>query len=236
MTSPSPLRYDTYYHIYNRGVNRGNIFFEERNYAYFLNLYWKYISPVADTFAYCLLRNHFHLAVRVKAEEEILETLRVSPANGRKQALKVSSLNGERLGQGEFINRNENQARKPLGSRYVSNQFSNFFNAYAKSINKAYHRTGSLFQHPFGRVPITGDKQFWNVMAYIHQNPQKHKLVKDFRDWKYSSYGIFLVDTPTRLAREVILDWFGGIEEYRNVHAGWVDDARGKWFAGEDFD
>jgi hypothetical protein len=59
MTSPSPLRYDTYYHIYNRGVNRENIFFEERNYEYFLNLYWKHIEPVVDTFAYCLLRNHF---------------------------------------------------------------------------------------------------------------------------------------------------------------------------------
>ena len=43
MTSPSALRYDTYYHIYNRGVNHENIFIEERNYFYFLNLYNKYI-------------------------------------------------------------------------------------------------------------------------------------------------------------------------------------------------
>jgi len=224
MTSPSPLRYDTYYHIYNRGVNRGNIFFEERNYEYFLNLYWKHIGQVADTFAYCLLKNHFHLAIRVKSEEEIMET----------QTLKVSPSNGQRQGQDVPINRNESQTRKPLGSRYVSNQFSNFFNAYAKAINKAYQRTGSLFQHPFGRVPITSDRQFWNVMAYIHQNPQKHKLVKDFRDWTYSSYGILLADTPTRLAREVVLDWFGGKDEYRNLHAEWVSDARGKWFAGDD--
>jgi len=74
MTSPSPLRYDTYYHIYNRGVNRENIFFETRNYEYFLNLYWKYIGQVVDTFAYCLLRNHFHLAIRVKSNEVILDT------------------------------------------------------------------------------------------------------------------------------------------------------------------
>jgi hypothetical protein len=57
--------------------------------------------------------------------------------------------------------------KKPLGSDYISNQFSNLFNAYAKSINKVYGRTGSLFQHPFGRVPITSDRQFWNVIAYI---------------------------------------------------------------------
>jgi putative transposase len=56
-----------FYHIYNRGVNRGYIFFEERNYAYFLDRYRKYISGIADTFAYCLLRNHFHLLVRINA-------------------------------------------------------------------------------------------------------------------------------------------------------------------------
>jgi hypothetical protein len=225
MTSPSPLRYDTYYHIYNRGVNRGNIFIEERNYEYFLNLYWKHISPVVDTFAYCLLRNHFHLAIRVKSEEEILETLRVSSANKHK------------VGLDNPANREHGKLRKPLGfERYVSNQFSNFFNAYAKAINKAYQRTGSLFQHPFGRVPITSDRQFWNVIRYIHQNPQKHKFMKDFRDWKYSSYGILLADRPTRLARNVVFDWFGGKDEYRGLHAEWVNDARGEWFAGDYFD
>ena len=53
MTSPSPLLYDTYYHIYNRGTNGENIFVQERNYEYFLKLYEKHIVPVADTFAYC---------------------------------------------------------------------------------------------------------------------------------------------------------------------------------------
>lgn len=74
MTSPSPLLYNTYYHIYNRGTNRENIFIEERNYDLFLRLYEKYLSPVTDLCVYCLLRNHFHLLVRVKSQEEILET------------------------------------------------------------------------------------------------------------------------------------------------------------------
>jgi putative transposase len=49
MASPSPLLFDTYYHIYNRGNNRENIFIQERNYQYFLNLYSKFIDPIADT-------------------------------------------------------------------------------------------------------------------------------------------------------------------------------------------
>ena len=59
MPQPVPLERGKYYHIYNRGNNRENIFLQERNYAYFLKLYARHIEPVADTFAYCLMRNHF---------------------------------------------------------------------------------------------------------------------------------------------------------------------------------
>ena len=108
--------------------------------------------------------------------------------------------------------------------------------SYAKAINNAYGRTGSLFQHPFGRVPITTDGQFWNVIAYIHQNPQKHKFVKDFRDWKWSSYGVLLSDKPTKLQRDTVLDWFGGKDGYLKLHEEWVTDADSKWFAEDDYD
>ena len=66
-----------YYHIFNRGINGTNIFLEERNYAYFLDLYVKHVQPVAETFAFCLLRNHFHLCVRVKTFE-VSQTSKVS--------------------------------------------------------------------------------------------------------------------------------------------------------------
>ncbi len=55
-----------YYHIYNRGNNREIIFREESNYAYFLKLWKKHIAPVADSHAYCLLSNHFHVLIQVK--------------------------------------------------------------------------------------------------------------------------------------------------------------------------
>ena len=61
-----PLRPGVVYHIYNWGNNRENIFPEERNYRYFMKLYGKYIAPIADTYAYCLLRNHFHFLIRIK--------------------------------------------------------------------------------------------------------------------------------------------------------------------------
>jgi REP element-mobilizing transposase RayT len=55
-----------YYHIYNRGNNNENIFIEEKNYSYFLQLLRKYILPVADVYCYCLLKNHFHIVLKIK--------------------------------------------------------------------------------------------------------------------------------------------------------------------------
>ena len=204
MPGPSPLQPDTYYHVYNRGTNRENIFYEERNYTHFLKLYAHHIEPVAETFAYCLLRNHFHLLIKVKSEVEVEDP-------------KVF--------------------RKHSGSglpRSASQKFSDFFNAYAKAINQAYSRTGSLFQHPFGRIPVTSDRQFWSVIAYIHQNPQKHNFVDDFREWKWSSYATFLTEKPTRLRRTEVLEWFSGRERYEELHSQWVTDAESNWFAEDD--
>jgi hypothetical protein len=122
MTSPSPLLYDTYYHIYNRGVNGEDIFVEERNYHLFLNLVERHLIPVADLFAYCLLRNHFHLSARIKSEEEILEIRKtltpirgqvVSPIN-RKKTLKVSMVDVKQDRPDSFASRTESPQRKPL--------------------------------------------------------------------------------------------------------------------------
>jgi putative transposase len=70
-TDIPPITYGTFYHIYNRGNNRENIFLQERNYPYFLELWWKHVSPIAETWAYCLLRNHFHVAVYIKKKEDL---------------------------------------------------------------------------------------------------------------------------------------------------------------------
>jgi REP element-mobilizing transposase RayT len=57
-----------YYHIYNRGNNSEDIFFEQDNYLYFLKLLKKHIEPNCSVFCYCLLPNHFHLLLRINDE------------------------------------------------------------------------------------------------------------------------------------------------------------------------
>lgn len=55
-----------YFHICNRGNNKEIIFKSPENYIYFLSLWKKYIQPVAETFCYNLLPNHFHFFIRTR--------------------------------------------------------------------------------------------------------------------------------------------------------------------------
>ena len=55
-----------YYHIFNRGNNSERIFFNEGNYEFFLRRYNEILSSLVETYAFCLLPNHFHFLVRVK--------------------------------------------------------------------------------------------------------------------------------------------------------------------------
>jgi REP-associated tyrosine transposase len=202
MTSPSPLKPGVFYHIYNRGTNREDIFVQERNYRYFLQLYAKHVEPVAETYAYCLLKNHFHVLVRIKDMEE----------------------------------QDPKGFQKPLGSI----AFSNFFNAYAKAINKAYERTGSLFQHPFGRIPVLTQSYLIQLVRYIHLNPQKHGLVSDFREWPYSSYQAFVetlkVSETFRVYRDEVLGWFDDAQGFVAAHQIPIDDQVLAPLTPEDFD
>ena len=200
MSNSQSLLYGATYHIYNRGNNGENLFHEQRNYPYFLQLYARHIERIAETYAYCLLRNHFHLLVRIRAEGEI-------------------DLTG---------------FRKPVRSNTPSQQFSNFFNAYTKSINLAYGRTGSLFQRPFGRIQVETDEYFAQLIHYIHFNPQKHGLVDDFREYPYSSYSSFCSDKPTRLARDEVLSRFDGKRGFEMAHQSSVDEKRIVELIGED--
>ena len=60
MQAIEPLEYGYTYHIYNRGIHGADLFTCEADCIRFLSLYDRYITPVADTYTWVLLRNHFH--------------------------------------------------------------------------------------------------------------------------------------------------------------------------------
>jgi putative transposase len=70
-----PFLKDHYYHIYNRGINKGLIFFSDRNYLYFMDRLRKFVLPCASIIAYCLMPNHYHILLKVKNENLIGKSL-----------------------------------------------------------------------------------------------------------------------------------------------------------------
>lgn len=59
---------NTIYHIYNRGNQQQNIFFNRDNYLYFLKKFRKYIAPYCDVLCWCLMPNHFHFLVNTNEQ------------------------------------------------------------------------------------------------------------------------------------------------------------------------
>ena len=198
-----PVTFGTFFHIYNRGNNSENLFVQERNYAYFMDLWWKHTSQIFETWAYCLLRNHFHVVGYVKDVRDLSGLASGVPTIDARVG-KKAKLTGE--------------PQDLTGLKEPSQYFSNFFNAYSKGVNIATGRTGALFERPFKRIPVDSNAYLMRLIVYIHQNPQKHRFVDDFRYWNYSSFQQLTGHGQTRLQREKVLRLFGSQEDLVRIH------------------
>ena len=119
-----------------------------------------------------------------------------------------------------FLIRTKGLKEDEKQSKILQQSFANFFNAYSKSINKAYNRTGSLFQERFGRKIIDSENYLSQVIWYIHSNSQKHNIIQDFRYYPYCSYQTILSGKPTHLLRNEVLEWFGNRDAFIKFHEG----------------
>ncbi len=189
-----PFEPNTVFHIYNHGNAHDLIFREDKNYSFFLKKYRKYIPKIADTYAYCLIPNHFHFMVRMKSENQLFFHFKQKYPNKDPQSF------------GNFAG-------------LLSNQFKNFLISYAKSFNKLYDRRGSLFLDNLKRKKIEDDSYYTQLIRYIHLNPVKHGLVEKPCDWPHSSYKSYLSDKTSLLKRDEVLEWFGGRKNFIKSHS-----------------
>lgn len=190
-----PLEAEGFYHVYNRAnSNRDLLFFEERNYHYFLYKYVEFLHPFVETYSFCLIPNHFHFLIEVRPEKQIRSHLKV---NRKWKKMQESSV-----------------------EQILSEAFRRFFISYAMSFNKADKRRGCLFHRSFNRVPIHSSYHFFTEVFYIHNNPVKHGLVSSIDEYPWSSYLPLLygADEYAWLRRDKIMDWFDGVEDFRLFH------------------
>jgi len=202
MTTTQPLTLGSYFHIYNKGVNGINLFYNHGNYEYFLRLINHHIDPVVETFAWSLLGNHFHLLVRIKeAKEIVIDSI---PKRGGKTMIGFETMSG--------------LAREEKLTQFASKSFSNLFNAYAQALNKQRGRRGTLFERPFRRKLVTSEEYFRQLVVYIHSNPVHHGFTDNFKDYPWSSYGTINSVKHTKLQRTQVLGWFDGIGNFIDTH------------------
>lgn len=205
-----PLEPGKFYHIYNRGNNRGNIFFENDNYEYFLKLYEKHISGVANTLAWVFMKNHFHLLVQILPAEYF----------------NLPDISG-------ILRTEDNKKIINNIEKHVSQQFSNLFNAYSKAVNKRFSRTGSLFEHTFRRKLIEDESYLKQLIIYIHQNPVNHGFCSHPSEYPWSSFLSCVSLKPKLPHQQNVIGRFNNEVEFVSLHnqkqgveidMGWINE------------
>ncbi|MFA6285630.1 MAG: transposase [Parcubacteria group bacterium] len=176
---------EQYYHVYNRGVEKRDVFLGDPDYLRFLkslnnfnqedpvlSLFWNDIkkknlgvgslkSKLVDIIVYCLNPNHFHLLLKQR-------------------------ING---GISEFMKR--------LGTGYTG-----YF-------NHKHERSGVLFQGRFKSIHVNSNAYLLYLSAYINENNFIHGYSKDSHAWKYSSYLDYIGKRQGKMCdKNIILDQF----------------------------
>ena len=192
-----PLVTNEIYHVFNRGVNRGNIFFADNDYKRLLEAVFHYRTnstkfsyqkpfndPVSlgsfedssrekgvakvQIIAYCLMPNHFHFLVKQLVDGGITSFVR------------------------------------------------HLFNSYAHYVNVKYGRIGPLLQGRFKNVHIESQEQLVHVSRYIHLNPLVAGLIPDLRNYRWSSYPIYcgVKDKDGIVDPEIVTNEFKSSNDY----------------------
>ncbi len=192
-----------YYHIFNRGINKDDIFIDENDWARFLFLILYHQSP----FSFFNLNRYTSNFVRHRMFN--IDTRDVEEISKNRQVkLTCFSLMPNHF---HLIL----QETKEGG---ISKQMQRIQNAYTKYFNTKYKRSGHLFQGPYKAVHIEDNNQLLYLSAYIHRNP------RELKDWKgkedkfiWSSYMDFVKINRwgKLLEMDIILEQFSNLDEYR---------------------
>jgi putative transposase len=188
-----PLLPDHTYHLFSRAVGNEPLFVVDDNYHFFLRKLKQHTDPVCRLYCYSLLPNHFHLLVKIRGEEEIIQHF-------------------------ETIKKQTYQPMQHHLPDFIMERFGNLLNSYSKAFNKLYKRKGSLFMDYMRRSVVKEEADFTSYVWYIHKNAVHHHLARRVGAWKYDSYQSIISDAPTLLLRDELIEWFGNKNEFIKFH------------------
>ena len=153
---------NTFHHVYNRGNGKMDIFKDTQDFSNF----YKRLEIVIG-----------------KSQNAMVPIVQWAPLRITRFAKDKFSLLSYSLMPNHFHFLIRQNSDIP-----VSNFISKLCSSYEKYFNKKYGHVGGLFQDQFKSVLIENDSYLLWLSAYIHQNPVVAGLVRDIKDYPYSSY------------------------------------------------
>ncbi len=150
------------YHVYNRATEKRTIFYNERDYAKFLDRMFYYKARFGvKILSYVLLPNHFHFLLEESTNQ---------------RPTFLTSDVGYKTNVNQYLGSN------------ISKFMSILMNSYTKYFNLKNDHSGRIFQGAYKSKLITDDKYLYSIIAYINLNPLKHKIVENINNWPYTSH------------------------------------------------
>ncbi len=151
---------NSYYHIYNRGVEKRRIFMDNQDFSVFLSYLETYLTP--------------------KDKNQLTATISSPTATPTE---KDKSLKLLRLNNFADLLDLVCYALLPNHFHLLVHQTDNVLNRFMNSLgtrygmyfNRKYKRSGVLFQDVYKAVPVESEEQLLHLSRYIHLNPARCK-------------------------------------------------------------
>lgn len=180
-----PFLPNNYYHIYNRGANRADIFLNDKDYIFLLKQVKNHIKEFDMTvIAYCLMSNHYHFLLRQNGEAKINEFIQAVFHKYSSSFNTVHKHSGT-LFEGAFrailVDKNEYLLhlcryihRNPLEAGIVVKPEQWHYSNYAEFIGK---RRGTLVDYEFVKTNFGAPEAYEDfVMNYIPPEKTQKEL------------------------------------------------------------
>jgi len=200
-----------YYHIFNRGVEKRNIFMDEKDYRrFFSSLILMNDEKDGLMIAW---RNYKYSHPNISPEEFLRLSLRK-----RKKLVNIISycLNPNHY---HFI-------LEQVIDRGIEKFMHRIATGYTRYFNDKYHRSGSLFQGVFKAYQIKSNGQLLRMSVYVNCNSEIHKINRAY-NYKWCGFYEYLGKTKGQLCdAKIIGEHFKSREDYKKYAKENIEDFR----------
>ena len=186
-----------YYHIYNRGVDKRDIFLDEQDYGVFLSYLKEYLLPKDEVGLRGKLSDP---NVSYNEKEKILKQLRLNNFAGEITLLAYCLMPNHFH---FFI--------KQKSADSIDKFMQSLATRYTMYFNKKHKRLGFLYQDTYKAVFVTSEPQFIYLSKYIHKQAlaTKGPTLRGWDEKQPSSFGEYIGQRKTEwVAPEDVLFYF----------------------------